>query len=136
MSFKFEELKVWQCAIQLSSDVNEITRKFPKEELYILTSQIKRAADSIALNIAEGSTGQTDPEFKQFLGYATRSGIELVSCLYIGKARNIITENEFKTFYEKTEKIIKMTQGLRKSIGSKIKRFETVDYGLSTVDPL
>ena len=47
--------------------------------MYVLTSQIKRAADSIALNIAEGSTGQSNPEFAKFLGYAIRSGIEVVT---------------------------------------------------------
>ena len=63
---KFERLTVWQKAITLTGEVHQLTRKFPKEELYILTSQIKRAADSIALNIAEGSTGQSNAEFKQF----------------------------------------------------------------------
>jgi four helix bundle protein len=52
MPFKFEKLIVWQKALQLSAFVNEVTRSFPKDELYILTSQIKRAADSVALNIA------------------------------------------------------------------------------------
>ncbi|MFH0877317.1 MAG: four helix bundle protein [Candidatus Omnitrophota bacterium] len=79
MAFKFEKLEVWQKSIKLSSDVHDLTKNFPKEELYILTSQIKRAADSVALNIAEGSTGQSNAEFKQFLGYAIRSSIEVVS---------------------------------------------------------
>jgi hypothetical protein len=70
MGFKFEKLEVWQKSIELGLHIHELTKFFPKEELYILTSQIKRAADSIALNIAEGSTGQTNAEFKLFLGYA------------------------------------------------------------------
>jgi four helix bundle protein len=81
MAFKFEKLNVWQKSIDFGFGIHELTRTFPKEELYILTSQIKRAADSIALNIAEGSTGQTNAEFKLFLGYAIRSAIEVVSCL-------------------------------------------------------
>ena len=89
MSFKFENLKVWQKSIELSGDVHELTMEFPKGELYVLTSQIKRAADSICLNIAEGSTGQTDKEFNRFLGMALRSAIEVVSCLYIGKRRKL-----------------------------------------------
>ena len=80
MAFKFEKLNVWKKAIELSFDVHQLTRSFPKEELYILTSQIKRATDSIALNIAEGSTGQTNREFSQFIGYAIRSAIEVISC--------------------------------------------------------
>ena len=70
MAFKFEKLLVWQKAVDLSYDIHELTRSFPKEELFILTSQIKRAADSISLNIAEGSTGQSNAEFNKFLGYA------------------------------------------------------------------
>lgn len=60
MAFKFEKLRVWQKSLELSSLVNTITKEFPKEELFILTSQIKRAADSVNLNIAEGLTGQSN----------------------------------------------------------------------------
>jgi len=116
MGFKFEKLKVWQRAIDFSTEIHNLTRGFPKEELYILTSQIKRAADSIALNIAEGSTGQTNAEFKQFIGYAIRSAIEVATCLYIGRNRNIITTTNFNKFYNEAEEIIKMLQGLRNSL--------------------
>lgn len=116
MSFKFEKLEVWQKSIELSFHIHELTRDFPREELYILTSQIKRAADSIALNIAEGSTGQTNAEFKQFIGYAIRSAIEVVSCLYIGKRRKLIKEINFNELYSGTESIVRMLQGLRNSI--------------------
>jgi len=81
-----------------------------------LGSQIKRAADSVALNIAEGSTGQTNAEFKQFIGYAIRPAIEVVSCLYIGKKRNIITDKDFQKLYEEIESIVKILQFLRKSL--------------------
>ena len=114
--FKFEKLTVWQKAIDYSAEIHELTRKFPKEEIYILSSQIKRAADSIALNIAEGSTGQTNAEFKQFIGYAIRSAIEVVSCLFIGRKRKIISEKDFNILYSKVEEIIKMLQGLRSSL--------------------
>jgi four helix bundle protein len=114
--FKFENLKVWQKAIDFTKEVHDITRKFPREELYILTTQIKRAADSIALNIAEGSTGQSNSEFKQFLGYAIRSAIEAVSCLFIAKKRNILSEKDFTKLYSEVETIIKMIQALRNSL--------------------
>ena len=116
MSFKFKKLKVWQKAVDFSTDIHNLTRKFPKEELYILTSQIKRAADSVALNIAEGSTGQTNSEFRQFLGYTVRSEIEVVTCLYIGRDRKIINQADFNKFYTKAEEIIRMIQGLRNSL--------------------
>ncbi|HMG88872.1 MAG TPA: four helix bundle protein [Chryseolinea sp.] len=53
MAFKIEKLTVWQKALDLSGDISELVKTFPKDELYVLTSQLKRAADSIALNIAE-----------------------------------------------------------------------------------
>ena len=116
MALKFEKLKVWERAVEFSSRVHDLTRKFPKEELYILTSQIKRAADSIALNIAEGSTGQTNAEFRQFLGYAIRSAIEVVTCLHIGKRRRLIVERDFEFLYGEAQEILRMTQGLRNSL--------------------
>ena len=116
MAFKFEQLLVWQKAIDLTGIVHELALKFPRDELFILTSQIKRASDSIALNIAEGSTGQTNPEFKKFLSYSIRSAIEVVSCLHIAKRRNLITEQDFQIIYKKIEEILKMLQALKKSI--------------------
>lgn len=85
MAFKFENLKVWERAVELSGDISDSVRKFPKEELFVLTAQIKRATDSISLNIAEGSTEQTTREFKRFLAIALRSAIEVVGCLYVAK---------------------------------------------------
>jgi four helix bundle protein len=63
----------------MAMEVNNLTKTFPKDELFILTSQIKRAADSVSLNIAEGSTGQSNAEFKKFLTYALRSDIEVLA---------------------------------------------------------
>ena len=116
MGFKFEKLIVWQKAVDLSYNVHELTRLFPKEELFILTAQIKRAADSVSLNIAEGSTGQSNPEFNKFLGYALRSNIEVVSCLYLAKRRELITEDRFTSIYEQCEEILVMINGLRNSL--------------------
>lgn len=119
MAFKFEELKVWRRAIEFTGQIHDLTRSFPKEELYILTSQIKRAADSIALNIAEGSTGASNKQFANFLGVAIRSGIEVVSCLYVGRTRKIISEEAFKESYNEVTVIIRMTQALRNAIEDK-----------------
>jgi len=116
MSFKFEKLIVWQKAVDLSADVSELTKSFPKDELFVLSSQIKRAADSVALNIAEGSTGQSNPEFNKFLGYAMRSDIEVVSCLYLAQRRNIIKEEDFLKLYGQCEEILAMLNGLRNSL--------------------
>jgi four helix bundle protein len=114
--FKFEKLIVWQKAIDLSAIVNNVAKKFPKEEIYVLASQIKRAADSISLNIAEGSTGQTNPEFKRFLGIALRSDVEVVSCIHLAKRRNIINEEDFDKVYKACEEILVMINALKKSL--------------------
>ncbi len=118
MAFNFENLQVWQKALDYSLEVNILIKKFPSEEKYVLSSQFQRAADSIVLNIAEGSTGQTKPEFARFLSIAMRSAIECVSCLHLGKKRNIILEVDFNNQYQKLEEIIKMISGLKKSIKS------------------
>jgi four helix bundle protein len=116
MAFKFEELKVWQRAVELTGRVSQLTKTFPKEEMYVLSSQMKRATDSIALNIAEGSTGSSNKQFNNFLGHALRSAIEVVTCLHIGKRRNIIPKQDFDELYEELTIIIKMIQALRKSL--------------------
>ena len=116
MAFKFEKLRVWEMAIDLTFEVNILVKKFPSDEKYVLAQQMQRAADSVALNIAEGSTGQSNPEFKKFLGYSIRSGIEVVSCLYIGKKREIINEDDFRGLYESYESLITKLQALRNSI--------------------
>ncbi len=117
MAFKFEKLDVWKIALDLSDKVDKLTiEHFPKHEIYILTSQIKRVADSVALNIAEGSTGQSDKEFNRFLGFALRSGIEVVSCLYIGRNRGYINQDNFKQFYDAYENLTIKIQALRRSL--------------------
>ena len=114
--FKFEKLIVWQKALDFSNHIHHLTRSFPREEQYILSSQIKRAADSVVLNIAEGSTGQTKPEFNRFLGIALRSNIEVVACLHLGLKRDIISHTDFERNYEKALEISRMINALRKSL--------------------
>ncbi|MES2656763.1 MAG: four helix bundle protein [Bacteroidota bacterium] len=114
--FKFENLEIWKKAIDLVVKIDEVVKQFPKEEIYVLTSQIKRAGDSISLNIAEGSQGQTNPEFSRFLSYAMRSCIEVLGCIYIAKARKIIREEDFKSIYDDCETLVKMIQSLRNKI--------------------
>ncbi len=116
MAFKFEQLRVFQKSLDLSDTINNLVKKFPKDELYVLISQVKRASDSIALNIAEGSTGQSNGEFKKFLGYSIRSGIEVIGCLHLAKRRKLITDEEFGNVYKETESLIVQIQALRNSI--------------------
>lgn len=75
--FKFEKLLIWQKAMLFGEDIFAISEQFPKAEMFNLTSQIRRVADSIALNISEGSIGQSIPEQRKFIGYAIRSLAEV-----------------------------------------------------------
>jgi len=100
MEFKFEKLIIWQRAMVFGENINNLAHTFPKDEVYNLTSQIRRAVDSIALNISEGSIGQTNLEFKKFIGYSIRSLAEVVTCLHKAKRREYITEEEFIIQYE------------------------------------
>lgn len=118
--FNFEKLKVWEKSIHLSSNIHDLIKNFPSQEKYVLSSQILRASDSISLNIAEGSTGQSPKEFNRFLSYALRSCIEVVACLYLAKDRNLISQEIFISTYQDAEEIIKMIQGLKKRNLSKL----------------
>lgn len=100
MEFKFEKLVIWQKAMEFGESINKLSLNFPKEEIYNLSSQIRRAVDSIALNISEGSIGQTNPEFKKFIGYSIRSQAEVVTCLHKAKRWEYISEEEFRIHYE------------------------------------
>ena len=113
MAFKFEQLRVWQMAVELSGEVYDLCKSFPESERFVLSSQIQRAADSISLNIAEGSTGQSTAEFKRFLGIALRSALEVVGCIFLGRRRGIIRQERFDYFYKYLTNLIKGIQSLR-----------------------
>ena len=119
MPFKFEKLEIWKSAIDVADDVHILTRSFPKEETFSLTSQMKRAADSISLNIAEGSTGQSNPEQIRFLGYAQRTAIEVVNCLFLAIRRNYINKEVFDNFYNRLDKLVAKIQAFKNSLGNK-----------------
>jgi four helix bundle protein len=116
MEFKFEKLIIWQKAMEMGESVNILSQKFPKSEVYNLSSQIRRAVDSIALNISEGSIGQSNPEFKKFIGYSIRSLAEVVTCLHKAKRREYITEEEFTCQYEFAFNLMNMMVAFSKKI--------------------
>jgi four helix bundle protein len=114
--FKFEKLIIWQKAMELGEEINLTARGFPKDELYNLSSQIRRAVDSIALNIAEGSIGQSDPEQRKFVGYALRSLAEVVTCLYKAQRRKHIGEDMFLKLYSDSFNLMNMIIAFQKNI--------------------
>ncbi|MBN3583188.1 four helix bundle protein [Algoriphagus aestuarii] len=114
--FKFESLLIWQKAMDLDEEIIGITLDFPKEEIYNLTSQIRRASDSIALNIAEGSISQSNPEFLRFLGYGIRSLAETVTCIHKAKRRKYIGEERFMQLYRDSFHLMNMMQSFKSKI--------------------
>ncbi len=100
--------------------VNSLVKKFPKEERFELSSQFKRAADSIALNISEGSSG-TDKQFHNYLGNAWHSAHECVSCSSKAQMRNYITVEQDEENRRLITELSKMITTLRSRISQRIK---------------
>jgi four helix bundle protein len=117
VAYKFEKLEVWQMAVEYIDLIYRLAESLPKNEEYNLRSQITRAATSIALNIAEGSTGQSDAEKNCFLGMALRSLIETVACLHLIKRRNYASAEDVQAVYAFSEKLSIKLQAFRKALG-------------------
>lgn len=113
--FKFEELKIYQKEILFGEEVNTQISSFPKEETYRLSSQFIRAADSIALNIAEGYPG-SDAQFIKHLNHAIYSANECVSCSTKARRRNYINFEEDEENRKLFSELTKMMSSLRKRI--------------------
>lgn len=115
-SFKFEKLRIWQESMELAESIHNDSKEFPQDEIYNLTSQIRRASDSIALNISEGSILQSKPEYSRFWGYSIRSLAEVVTCLHKAKRRNYIGEDRFFDYYNQCYNLMNMIIGFRNSL--------------------
>jgi len=87
----FQELIIWQKAMDITEEVYRLSSKFPKEEKYGLTSQIRRSAVSVPSNIAEGAGRNTDGEFKNFLGIASGSSNELFTQLILSHRLELVS---------------------------------------------
>lgn len=137
MSFKFEKLDVWQLSLEYADLIYDITAKLPKKEAYNLVSQMERAATSVSLNIAEGSTGQSNPEQAKFLGYAVRSLIETVACLHhINRRKHLSDPAPLRQAYRSAEALFAKLQAMRKAIDpDRFLREEEVEYEVVADDP-
>ena|SRR3990172_265602 len=113
--FKFENLNVYQETLALIELVYSTTKKWPKEELFGLTNQIRRAIVSIALNIAEG-TSRTKKDFRHFLDLARGSVYESVAILQIAEKQGYISPQELEKLYRELIKISKMVSALKNSL--------------------
>ena len=115
--FKFEKLEVWKLALEYVDAIYKIADQLPKEEDFNLKAQIKRSATSVALNIAEGSTGQSDAEQARFLGMALRSLIETVACQHLIRQRDYFTEpSSLEEVYGQSQVLAKKLQAMRRKL--------------------
>lgn len=112
---QYRNLKVWQKAVALATEVYRATGSFPKEEAYGLTSQIRRSVVSIASNIAEGAGRSHEKEFAQFLSIAYGSAYELETQLIIAKNLNYLPCSDYKVLEKILEEIQKMLYSLKAS---------------------
>ena len=117
MSYKFENLEVWQLALEYTDHVYQIAEQLPDHERFNLAEQMKRAANSIALNIAEGSTGLSDREQARFLSIASRSLIETVSALHLIHRREYLDDlKPLRETYTFSEKLFAKLQSFRSTL--------------------
>ena len=103
-----KELKIWTKAVELSVEVYKVTENFPKEEMYGLTSQIRRSAVSIPSNISEGAGRNSKNEFIHFLGIANGSSYELQTQLIISNKLNLIKDKILQLLLKEIDEIQKM----------------------------
>jgi len=114
--YKFESLEVWELSLEYIDMIYGIAARLPETERYNLNSQVIRAATSIALNIAEGSTGQTDKEQGRFLGMAIRSLLESVACVKLIERRKYVSKEEPKILYDFSEKLFAKLVAFKKAV--------------------
>ena len=113
---QFKDLKVWQKGRLLVKDIYSATQKFPKDELFGITSQMRRSAVSIPANIAEGCGRNSDNELSRFLDIANGSAFELETLVILCFDLEFFKQDEFERFDAKLNEIQKMIFGLKQSI--------------------
>ncbi|MGB4447901.1 MAG: four helix bundle protein [Cloacibacterium sp.] len=112
----YKKLNVWISSISLVKNIYNLTRKFPKEEMFVLTQQLRRAAISIPSNIAEGAGRNSNAQFKNFLQISIGSCFELETQLIISKELEYISEEELETISKELDSIMKMNHNLQKTL--------------------
>lgn len=112
----FRKLDVYKRALKFTKTVRRLTSTFPREELFALAAQYRRAADSIVLNIAEGAGNNSRKEFSKFLGYSIRSGYECGGCADLSLTQDYISGKQYDEIVQETNEIVSMLIGLQRSL--------------------
>jgi len=136
MTYKFEKLEVWQLALEYSDRMYALAEGLPPREDFNLKSQLRRAATSIALNIAEGLTSQSDAEQARFLSMALRSLIETVACQHLIHRRHYLSNPELlRDAYRYSGKLFAKLQAFRSSLKPATIREESEPYVIEDATP-
>ena len=114
--YKFQKLNVYQLALDYVDNIYSITNQLPDRERYNLISQTQRAATSIVLNIAEGSTGQSNAEQRRYLSFAIRSYLETIACFDIIERREYFQKNELNLIRANGHKLFVKLIAFQKSL--------------------
>lgn len=115
MSFNFENLSVYNKSIDLAEKIYLLTKNWPREYLYDLTTQIRRAILSISLNIAEGSS-RTKKDNRRFLDIARGSCFEAVSIIAVALRLKLINKSTYDDLYSYLTELSRMSSGLKSSL--------------------
>lgn len=113
---RFHELHVYQRSLEFTRTARQLVKRFPKDEQFVFSSQLRRAADSISLNISEGAGNDSVKEFSRFLSYSIRSGYECVSCLDIALTNVFIDKEKYAEAAGELQEITAMLVALRQSL--------------------
>ena len=116
MSGTYADLEVWRAAMELVVQIYKLTREFPRDEMYGLTSQLRRAAVSVPSNIAEGKGRSSDRELCQFLCHARGSLFEVQTQMKIAERLGYVATNDCSLVQEETVRIGQMINGLIRSV--------------------
>jgi four helix bundle protein len=116
MAFRFEGLEIFHAAIDFSARVYDTVKKFPAEERFDLTSQARRAANSIVLNIAEGSGRGTKKDFSHFLDMAVGSTFETVACFFVARKQSYISQQDLEEIKRDGEYLSKRINAFKRTL--------------------
>ncbi len=119
MSSSFKDLRVWQEAMKLVYEIYQGTVDFPKQEVYGLTQQMRRAAVSVPSNIAEGKGHRSDREFTHFLFHARGSLLELQTQILISQELEYLTDERGRVLLDAADRVGRALSGLINSLSSK-----------------
>lgn len=116
MAFRFEQLQIWELAIEFASHVYEVTEGFPKSEIFGLRSDIREAGNSVPMNIGEGAGRGSKRDFCRFVDIAMGSIHEVVTGMAIAAKRRYVTSGDYRAIYAEAEILAKMVTRFQETL--------------------